>query len=162
VIHDIPELINRAAKARTGPVRMLVDTAKDYFRVRALKRARIVVCNSHFIIGEVCRRYAICVDRIRLGYCGVDERFYAKGGPSAREGGRGSAGWKGYILCFATGDPRESFGLYPEICERIRKTQKDIGLIVAGVAPGAPYARALKIEFTRRGLGEERDFLFLP
>src|SRR5262249_32718362 len=75
ILHDFPELIDNASPVREKP-RVLIDALKAYCRSRNLRRSSIVVCNSDFVRREAARVLRLEPKKLRLGYCGVDLRFY--------------------------------------------------------------------------------------
>lgn len=160
VVHDIFELLDIASNGarRTGFVAAVRRCLYD----RNLRTAAAVICNSKFTAREAIQRHGLNPRNVHLGYCGVDERFYDKGGPSASDCWPEIAGWKGYVLTFATGDPREGSDLCPRIWAEVRRAIPDVGLIVAGAHFGSVYVEKLRAGFRREGLTEGRDVAFLP
>jgi glycosyltransferase involved in cell wall biosynthesis len=162
IVHDIPELIAAAAGRSPGIKRRLINWLRERFRRSMLRHSTVVVANSKFIAREAGERYHIEAEALRIGYCGVDDRFYEPRRHPIEYWWPRIGQWKGYFLGFATGDPRETYDLYPAICESLRRWNPDIGLVVAGVNSSADYAAALRQDFAQRGLLEGRDFLFVP
>lgn len=162
VAHDVPELIEAAGGTDRKPLRKMIDAVKDRIRVALLRRSEVVVCNSIFTAGEVTARYGLRPERVRIGYCGVDARFYERDGAHAAQFWSALQHWSGYVLTFATGDPRESYDLCPEIWSRVRARVPGVGLVVAGVREGSNYVDRLRAAFAARGLAETRDIVFVP
>ncbi len=161
VLHDIDALIVAAARQRINAPARMVNWIKERFRLRTLRNARAVICNSAFTIDAALRSYGLRREQISLGYCGVDDRFYSSDNAYVRDWCSAARYWKGYVLTFATGDPRERYDLCPVIWQHVHAQLPDIGLIVAGIRRGKDYAVELENEFSSRGLAEGRDYAFV-
>ena len=162
VVHGVPELISAAARHSPGIERWLIDWLRNRFRLATLSHSAVVVANSEFVAVEARARYRLRPGALRVGYCGVDERFYAPDSVIGENCWPGIGQWQGYVLGFTTGDSHEAYELYPAICESLRQWKPDIGLVVGGVDNGADYAIRLRQDFARRHLIEGRDFVFVP
>lgn len=157
VLHDIDALIALAAGQRRSAPRHVIHALQQYFRIRMLRNAVSVICNSAFTAEVATVQYGIKRDRIAVGYCGVDERFYCGNGGHIREWCDSARNWQGYVLTIATGDPRERYDLCPAIWARVHAEVPHIGLIVAGVRRER-YLADLNSDFMARGLLEGRDY----
>jgi glycosyltransferase involved in cell wall biosynthesis len=160
VCHDIDELIWAAQSSNKGKVRHMVDRCKRQLRVRTLRGCQSILCNSEFIRDAVQRHYGIPLERLGIAYCAVDERFYSFSRLTNHPAVRKKYGVPGFVLAFATGDPRENFGVYPAIAARLVELGTETCLLIAGVRRGASYENHLKSEFLRLGLVEGRHFVF--
>jgi glycosyltransferase involved in cell wall biosynthesis len=160
VLHDIDALIVSAGRQRRSVLRRIIHSCQQHFRLRMLRNAVVVICNSAFTAEAAVVRYGIRRDRIAIGYCGVDERFYADDA-HIREWCGPARFWQGYVLTIATGDPRERYDLCPAAWAAARAELPRIGLVVAGVRRQQRYAADLKNEFSDRGLVEDRDYTFV-
>jgi glycosyltransferase involved in cell wall biosynthesis len=161
VLHDIDALIISAARQRARLATRLVNRIKQSFRIRMLRHACVVVCNSNFTAGEAVGRYQIDPSKVFVRYCGVDERFYSGDALHVRDWYPSVRNWRGYVLTFATGDPRERYDLCPEILSCVHAELPGIGLVVAGVRRNAAYVRELEAGFASYGLIEGRHYQFV-
>ena len=161
ILHDIDALIVSAGRLRLSVPRLIINSLQQYFRLRMLRNAFGVICNSAFTAEAAIVRYGIRRDRIAIGYCGVDERFYFNDDSHIREWCGAVRLWPGYVLTIATGDPRERYDLCPAIWAIVRAELPHLGLIVAGVHRKQRYVADLKNEFIARGLITDRDYTFV-
>jgi glycosyltransferase involved in cell wall biosynthesis len=161
VLHDIDALIVSAARQRLNAYARLRDWVKLRLRVRTLRNARIVICNSEFTAKAAVISYGLRRDLISIGYCGVENRFYCNDKAHVRDWCEAVRNWHGYVLTFATGDPRERYDLCPAIWQHVHAQLPEIGLIVAGIRRGKDYVVKLENEFSARGLVEGRDYAFV-
>jgi glycosyltransferase involved in cell wall biosynthesis len=161
VLHDIDALIVSAGRQQRSVPRRIMHSLQQHFRIRMLRDAFVVICNSAFTAEAATIRYRVRRDRIAIGYCGVDERFYSDDDAHIREWCGPVRFWQGYVLTIATGDPRERYDLCPAVWAAVRAALPNIGLVVAGVRRQQRYAADLKNEFTARGLIEGRDYTFV-
>jgi glycosyltransferase involved in cell wall biosynthesis len=158
VLHDIDALIVSASGYRASTPARVLNRIKQYFRIRTLQNAEAVVCNSAFTAQAAVSRYGLEQNRILVGYCGVDDRFYTADDSHVRDWCEPARYWKGYVLTFATGDPRERYDLCPAIWQYVHGELPEIGLIIAGIRREGAYVAELKKEFSARGLAEVRDY----
>jgi glycosyltransferase involved in cell wall biosynthesis len=161
VLHDIDALITSAGRNRTNVLSRIKNWIKQYFRIKMLRNARVVICNSSFTAEVAVRSYGLRQDQISIGYCGVDDRFYGNDDSHVRDWCEPAREWKGYVLTFATGDSRERYDLYPAMWQHIHSENPEIGLIVAGIRRAQDYVAELKNEFCAHGLIEDRDYVFV-
>jgi glycosyltransferase involved in cell wall biosynthesis len=161
VLHDIDALIASAARRRANVISRMLNVIKQYFRIRMLQNAQVVICNSEFTAEAAIGSYGITRNRISLGYCGVDERFYNCDDADIQYWSDATRYWRGYVLTFATGDPRERYDLIPAIWQYVHSKLPETGLIVAGIRRGEKYVVELENEFRSRGLAEGRDYAFV-
>jgi glycosyltransferase involved in cell wall biosynthesis len=139
----------------------VINRVQQYFRIRMLRHAEAVICNSAFTAAAAVKSYGIKPERIAIGYCGIDDRFYRSGDTKVRGWSSAVRNWQGYVLTFATGDARERYDLCAAIWQHVRIELPEIGLIVAGVRRDGDYYRQLKQEFSARGLAEDADYAFV-
>lgn len=161
VLHDIDALVVSAGRERRSIPRRIMHGLQQYVRLRMLRNAFVVICNSAFTAKAAAVRYGIRHDRIAIGHCGVDERFYCDDDQPIVGWGDPGRLWPGYVLTIATGDPRERYDLCPAIWKMVRAALPHIGLVVAGVRRKEPYFADLKRDFAARGLSEGRDYTFV-
>jgi glycosyltransferase involved in cell wall biosynthesis len=161
VLHDIDALIVAAARQRTNAYARLRDWVKLHFRVKTLRKARVVICNSEFTATAAIISYGLKRDLISIGYCGVENRFYCGDEIPVRDWCGAVRNWHGYVLTFATGDPRERYDLYPETWRYVRGALPEIGLIIAGIRRDEDYVVKLNNKFSAYGLVEGRDYVFV-
>ena len=159
VVHDIPDLISRAAREVINPGRRAIEFIRKQLRLRMLRRCAVVVCNSDFTATKAVQEYGLDPSRVRVAYCGVDERFFTPPRTTVQE-------WTSvqhpYLLAFATGDHRERFDLIPEIFSIVRAAVPALNFVIAGVDMQKPYVRSLLQEFATRGAVIGRDVTFVP
>ena len=160
VLHDIDALIMSAARQRLGVLSRLMNGVQQYFRVRMLQRAEAVICNSKFTAEAAVRCYRVNREKISVGYCGVDARFYCSDDTHVQDWCDSVGHWHGYVLTFATGDPRERYDLCPAIWRNVRTELPQIGLLIAGIDCDQDYVIDLRNKFSEHGLIEERDYTF--
>ncbi len=161
VLHDIDALITSAGRQRRNVPARLMNWVQQYFRIRMLRHASVVICNSTFTAEAAVSNYGIRREKISVGYCGVDKRFYCSDDAHVRDWCGAVRYWQGYVLTFATGDPRERYDLCPAIWQHVRAELPGVGLIIAGIRRGKDYVVELKNEFSARGLSEGRDYEFV-
>lgn len=162
VLHDINELIAAAGQQHLSLGRQVLEYLRGRCRLPMLRNAQLVICNSEFTFREASKRYAIPHDRLLIGYCGVDERFYCDDGAHVGDWCNVVRNWNGYVLTFATGDPRERYDLCPAVWQHVRPALPKIGLIIGGVRFAGNYVVELRGDFAKRGLIEGRDYVLLP
>lgn len=162
VIHGISELIRAATEDQRNWRRRVIDAVREWGRRRTLRKASIVVCNSEFVRDEAERRYRIEKNRMRIGYCAVDPRFYERDLRPSLEIWPQIAQWSGYLLAAATGDPYERYDLCPGVLQALKSEFPTAGMVIFGVRREADYARELVEDFSRKGLVEGRDYLLIP
>jgi glycosyltransferase involved in cell wall biosynthesis len=162
ILHDITRLIDDAAGGERNLARKSLDAMKMFFRRGTLRRSFAVICNSEFTAQEAHARYAIPLEKIHVGYCGIDSRFYEDDYLRPEHLWPQLGVWSGYVLTFATGDPRERFDLVPEVWASVHDALPRVGLVVAGVSNASAYCETLKKKFTSAGMEIGRDVLFVP
>jgi glycosyltransferase involved in cell wall biosynthesis len=159
IVHDLPELIASASGQEMNSVRRWIERAKKFLRGRMLRKCAVVVCNSHFTATQAIQAYGISAERIRIGYCGIDERFYERPKVSV-------ADWIGisrpYLLVFATGDARERYDLCPAIFSAIRAAVPELTLVIAGIDVTGSYTIGLRRDLEARGIVVGCDVHFVP
>jgi glycosyltransferase involved in cell wall biosynthesis len=160
VCHDIDHLIAEAQDEKRSLFRLALDSGKHYLRRRALRKSDFLICNSQFTRKAVEEYYQIPFSRTRVGYCGVDPRFYELSRQVDKAAVRKHYGVENFILTFATGDARENFRRCPAVAARMAALDVPACLLVAGLRPDQSYALLLRAEFKRLGLAEGRHFLF--
>jgi len=162
VVHDIPELIAAAGGEGMGAARRALERVKRVALTSTLRRADVVVCNSQFTARETIERYGVDPAAVRIGYCGIDSRFYEADDADAAAIWPRLGAWDGYVLTFATGDPRERFDLCPQVWQHVCVHKGKVGLVVAGVDESAPYAGRMRAAFAAQSLREGDHYMFLP
>ena len=160
VCHGIHALIVKAEQVPPSLLRRAIDAVNVYFGQLAMRRSRRVVCNSEFLRQAVHRYYAIPLENIDIGYCGIDPRFYEIAALTSKAVMRSQYGVQAYVLTFATGDRHEGAERLPAICAALKSRNLQTTLLVAGINPHAPYADELRAGMTGRGLVEGVDFRF--
>ncbi len=159
VCHDVDEFIVAAQGGRHSLLRAAVDTCKGYYRRQALQRSDFVVCNSEFTREAVRTQYDIQPSKTAVAYCAVDPRFFEIASTTDKVAVRRKYGVAGYVLAFATGDPRENSKRYPALAARMAALGLNTCLLIAGIRHGAPYGIELRAECVRLGLIEGRHFV---
>ena len=149
VCHDIDELIWKAQGKRDNAWKRIVSMAKTALRVRTLRRSEFVFCNSEFVRECVIARYRVERNKTEVAYCAIDDQFYSDSSASAKSG---------YVLTFATGDPRENYSLLPGILARIQATGHPVQFTIAGIRHQLPYVGELLRKMHDHGLTEGEHF----
>jgi len=162
VCHDINELITRAQSVDLSMPRRLIYGLKEYFRIRALRASSVVVCNSEFTRQQAVSRYGITDQSSLIGYCGISDNFYVTSKDDAVSRIRNAYGFENYLLCFATGDPRENYGILPEVIAATKRKRLQKQYVIAGVRDGQAYAQELRIRLDEHSLIEGTDYVFVP
>lgn len=162
ICHDINELIRQAQGVKPGIVRRIINHIKENFRIRALQASAMVVCNSEFTRQQCISRYGIGEEKTVVGYCGVQEAYYHTDKDEAAKHTKRDFGCERYILCFATGDPRENYTIIPDVIVASKQLGMHARFVIAGVRPGHSYARQLEKALLDRSLREGMDFFFVP
>jgi len=147
VCHDINELIERAQNGERHLFRGMINGVKEFFRIRALRASAMVICNSEFTRQQSISMYGIGKDNSAVGHCGVAEEFYQV---------------DHYILCFATGEPRENYTTIPDIIVRTKQIGLQAHYVIAGVREGDFYLQELERELHDHALINGEDYSFLP
>jgi glycosyltransferase involved in cell wall biosynthesis len=161
VLHDIDALIVSAARQRVSSRARIMNFIKQFFRIRTLRNAHTVICNSDFTAEMAIHCYGIQQNRISIGFCGVEDGFYGSDDSPVSDWCSAVRDWNGYVLTFATGDPREQYDLCPAIWAHVHAELSGIGLIVAGVRRDRNYVLELKNQFLTHGLTEGREYVFV-
>ena len=150
VCHDIDDLIRAAQRSGSDGWRNRLDQVKTKMRIHTLRGSAAVICNSEFVRDRVVSQYRVLRSRTSVAYCAVDKVFY--GDPSAA-GAKG-----GYVLVFATGDPRENYVLLPGILAKLKNAGVENGLVIAGVRRQMPYVAELLEKMREYGFKEGVHF----
>jgi glycosyltransferase involved in cell wall biosynthesis len=158
VCHDINPLIWAAGKPLPLRRRVL-EKVWEFWRGLALRRSDRVVCNSKFVRDAAVAHFGIDPGRTTIGYCGVDSRIPALAGQADREGLRRRFGGQGFLLAFATGDPREGAEILPPLWAACKQAGYRGSLVLAGVNGSAPYAEELASGFDRLGVNDSVNIL---
>lgn len=161
VCHDLNELIWQFQPPRSW-YRQIFDTVCQQLRIYALHNSDFVICNSEFVQSEIVKRYCIPLRKTRIGYCGVDPRFYELAPRVNVRRVQQRYGGQGFLLAFATGDHRENFTILPSLFESLKHKGYSGSLVIAGVKEEANYASNLFTEFTRRKLYCNQDYFIEP
>ena len=161
VCHDLNELIWPYQPSRSIP-RRLFDYVCQQFRIYALRRSELAICNSEFVKREAIKQYRIPTENTRIGYCGVDSRFYSMAPKVCLSDVRQRYGGEGFLLAFATGDYRENFNVLPASLADLKKRRYSGALVVAGVKDESGYAKALMNAFDEYDLIRGKDFFVEP
>ena len=161
VLHDIDALIAFAGRQPVKVPSRMINWVKQHFRIRMLRHACIVICNSNFTAEAAVTSYGLKRNKILVGYCGIDERFYCSNDAHVRDWCGAVKNWQGYVLTFATEDPRERYDLCPAIWEHVHAELPEVGLIVAGIRCERDYVVELRNKFSARGLAGGRDYAFV-
>lgn len=162
VVHDIPELIGAAGGEAMGPARRALESVKRVALKSTLRHADVVVCNSQFTARETIARYGVDPAAVRIGYCGIDSRFYERDSADAATLWPRIGAWDEYVLTFATGDPREQYDLCPQVWKHVCDRKDKVGLVIAGVDEGAAYVDRMRAAFAAHSLVEGRHYTLLP
>ena len=143
--HDIPRELRAAHKCGKNHYRVMglrtkymknciLNLIDDILLARTLQGAEIVFCNSNYVGGWIEKE--IKVDPLKIHYapCAPGAAFNRLSQDVDIKRVREMLGTPdGYILVFHTGDPRENFGVVPEIYQRIVDAGFPHKLVVAGV-----------------------------
>ena len=162
VCHDINTRISEAQQSKVSIPRRFVNYVKEYFRLLALGSSAIVICNSSYTREQVVNEYRIPFDRTALGYCGVSEIFYRVDRLAAVQRTKDTFGCEGYILCFATGDPRENYNTIPNVIAATKRLGLKFQYVIAGVNNNSEYLRFLQERLSENALIEGQDYVFVP
>jgi glycosyltransferase involved in cell wall biosynthesis len=161
VCHDLNELIWLYQPPRSL-LRRIFDGFCQQLRIRALRHSDLVICNSEFVRDQVTKQYRISPEKIQIGYCGVDSRFYNLAPQVAIPQVQQRYGGQGFLLTFATGDYRENFTILPSLFANLKQQGYPGALVVAGVKEQADYATALIADFTALNLNRNQDYFIEP
>lgn len=159
VCHDISELIVKAQKLHRSPFRIVLDAGKQLLRNHMMRSSDLVVCNSEFTRLAVMERYGVAKAKTALGYCGVDERFYTKAPDVDKRRVLEKYAVDGFVLTFATGDPRENYQILPQIMRNLQKSGETYTLLIAGANSQRASTIALVKEFTSLGLQQGKHYI---
>jgi glycosyltransferase involved in cell wall biosynthesis len=131
--HDVAGSLRRAA-ARVG--RLLYLRAER----RALRAARVAVCNSRRTARDVVERLGVSPDRVRVVYLGSDPDQFPHVTPAERSLARAQLGWDDRpwaVFVGALGDTRKGFDtLYAAWRDLCRDPGWDANLAVVGAGAG--------------------------
>lgn len=162
VCHDINEMITGAQGARLSFGRRMINAVKEYFRISAIRASDAVICNSEFTRRECIARYAVSGERSAVGYCGISGDYYEVNRQEAVSQIKGLFGCEGYVLTFATGDPRENYAVLPEVITIASQQGIKMPFAIAGIREDQAYVRELRERLTKHALVEGSDFIFVP
>jgi glycosyltransferase involved in cell wall biosynthesis len=162
VCHDINSFIVKAQRSRLSIFRLPIDYSKEYFRILALESSAIVICNSTFTREEVVKNHRISFDKTAIGYCGIDEIFYRADRLKAIQRTKDTFGCEGYVLTFATGDPRENYDTIPDVIAATKRLGQNVQYVIAGVDKNSQYFRVLEEKLLQHALVEGQDYVFVP
>ena len=161
VCHDVDVLIHQAQGVYRSALRRRIDGFVQFLRRQTLRASDCVVCNSEYIREAVHTHYGVAREKTAVGYCAVDPGFYEFSQLTDRAAVCQRYGVTGYVLAFATGDPRENFILYPALAARLRELGIETCLVVGGIRDyRPPYKDQLRADFLALGLVEGRHFIF--
>ena len=161
VCHDLNEILWSFQPPRS-PIRYIFDGLCQKLRVYALRQSMLVICNSAFVQDQASQTYNIPLDKIKIGYCGVDPRFYDLS-PRVNQGQVcRHYGFGGFLLAFATGDYRENFTTLPFLFAKLKQQGYPGSLVIAGVNQYASYAQALIQALKDQNLQFNHDYYIEP
>lgn len=161
ICHDLNEIIWQHLPHRPLS-RRLFDSGCQALRIYALRNSKLVICNSEFVKSAASEQYRIAKEKIQIGYCGVDERFYQIAPTVSISKVQQHYNNGGYVLTFATGDYRENFIILPTLLERLKLLGYPGSLVIAGVREGTEYASGLFDDFRARNLVRNQDYFVEP
>jgi len=160
VCHDINELIARVQKGEYHFFRGMINGVKEFFRVWALRASTMVVCNSEFTRQQCVSRYGVEKKKTTIGYCGVANDFYRVNRDEAVWRTKSAFGCEHYVLCFATGDPRENYAIISDIITATKRIGLSAKYVIAGIQEGQSYVWDLKRSLLDHAPDE--DYFLVP
>lgn len=161
VCHDLNELIWPYQPPRSLP-RRIFDYLCQQLRIYALRQSDLVICNSQFVRDQAAKQYCLPLEKIQIGYCGIDPRFYEIAPQVSIQQVQQHYGKQGFLLTFATGDYRENFTILPALLASLKQQGYPGALVIAGVKEKTDYATALITDFTSRNLQINLDYYIEP
>ncbi len=159
ICHDIDALILAAQGRQQSAVRHYIDIFKHSLRRSALRGSEFVICNSEFTRAAVQSHYAIPPGQTAVAYCAVDPRFYEISLAVDKEKIRQRYGVRNFVLTFATGDPRENFKVLPVVAQKLKESETQVCLLIAGIRRNLLYVSDLRTHFVELGLVEGEHFI---
>lgn len=163
VCHDLNELIGKAQGVKESyGIKRIVRGVKEHFRIKALRLSGMVVCNSYFTRRECISQYGLDSEKTAVAYCGIGEHFYKVDKAEAKTRTKKTYGCESYVLCFATGDPRENYRIIPEIIVATKKLSPRVFFVIGGIREGHEYVKELNQQLTQLSLAPGKDFQFVP
>lgn len=159
VVHDIDDLLIEAQGGNHGIYQKLYYNIRQFFRIYSIRNSYRIICNSEFVKRNVIEKYKVPENKIIIGYCGIDKRFYENSVKIRESLNLKNNAKTGYILTFATGDPRENYNILPQIIYGLKKEYVNAYFIIAGIKEKG-YFFKLKDSLTTLNLIEEIDYEF--
>ena len=161
VCHDLNEILWSYQPPRPL-LRRIFDYCCQQLRIYALRCSTTVICNSVFVQEQAIKNYKISRHQTKIGYCGVDPRFYRLSIQVNQEQVKEQYGRDGFLLAFATGDYRENFTILPSLIKKVKQLGYPGSLVIAGVDQKANYAQVLIDDLKNHNLQFNQDFYLEP
>jgi len=155
----------RSARGRRAFLRGVSHTRYLHEEAQALRRARVVICNSRRTADDVVARVGVPRERTRVVYYGADAVGFGPVGAGDRAAARRALGMSDdrrlALFVGALGDRRKGFDtLFAAWCELCRRGDWDVDLLVAGTGAEAAWwmnAAAARVPGRITFLGFRRD-----
>lgn len=158
-VHDIIPYMLRHDRQLCS-YRTAADRLFDRIAMAGLRRADLLIADSHYSKACVVEQLGIAPERIEVVYLGIDQaRFRPLAVADAVRERYGLPADRRYLIYVGSEDPRKNLGTLIAALAQVRQQHPDIALIKVGRAHFDAERQRLRAQATDLGLGTAIHFL---